>query len=121
MLLSVAGGLAGATAAGVVLTGAPALDILTSMNGAPGVVGGMVAGSFAGIAFAGADIASSGNVKMADGFAMLAGPLLGGIAVPMLAGGKLDMVLIGMVGGALAGSWAAQKVAGSGTPMPGKQ
>ncbi len=97
------GSLAGAAAAGSYLTGAPVVDVLTAMNGAAGITAGMVAGGYAAMTYAASNMTTpKPNVGMDFGL-MVGLPLAGGIAVPMLAGGRLDSTLLLMLGGAVAG------------------
>jgi hypothetical protein len=69
-------GLAGASVVGMLMTGAPLMDVATSLDGALGATLGFAAGSYA---------SDSQYV-----------PLIAAIAVPALIGGQLDAAVAGM-------------------------
>lgn len=89
ILICTAGGYAGAIAVGAILTGAPIMDLATSVSGAAG----------AAIGFAAGKVLES---QMPSDYAM-AFPVAGAILVPGLAGGVWDVQLLAIAGGAVVG------------------
>jgi len=97
-LMTGASALAGATAAGYVLTGAPAMDLATSMSGAAGAAIGAVVGSYLYYNNSTVQSSSVGNALGPNGTA-----LVGAAALVGLSSGSWDLVTFGLAGGAAAG------------------
>lgn len=96
LLISVGAGYVGAIAVGALITGAPIMDIATSVSGAAGAAGGFAVGKFL-------------QQKKPSDYAV-AYPIAGAILVPGLAGGVWDVSLIAISGGAVATGMVASKV-----------
>jgi len=98
-----AGALVGATVAGVVSTGAPAMDIMTSVSGAAGSAIGYVAGTYVGT------LATFQGTDGKPNTLGMAAPFIGAAAVPGLASGIWDADTIVLAVGAAAGAMLIAK------------
>jgi len=94
------GAVAAATAAGSFYTGAPFMDVVTSVSGGLGAGLGYLAGR-----------AVASQMKDLPGAAYM--PLAGAIVVPGVAGGRWDVAVLLMGGAAYAGAMVLDKMFGS--------
>jgi len=92
-----AGALVGGTAAGVLMTGLPALDIASAMNGALGAAVGVVASPYVAKA-----VGLMGNQSQLVTVGMA-------VAVPALVGMTVDAPVAGIGLGAVAGAYAVNR------------
>lgn len=94
---SIGGALVGASAAGMFVSGAPFIDVMTSVSGGAGAAIGYAVGTYL-----------EGNTMIPESLRPMMPLALAGL-VPAVASGQYDMMIAVFAGGAWAGAYVVSK------------